>query len=139
MNINIYPPQRPVTTTPTSFSRLRGLVDGVIDICVLSQCAFFVKEHLFNGKGTWVRLPNMPRFQETGMSNIICTKLNRYFYNIPQQPIAGKFSFRARPVVRKMTHLMRSENTKWVAKPYLCSYTLIGVEIVTLKKRCVEK
>ncbi len=45
------------TRTSTSFSSLRVAVDNLLDFCAIPQCAFSVKEHLFTGKGAWVRIP----------------------------------------------------------------------------------
>ncbi len=45
-------------------SSLLGAVESVLDFCLLTQCAFSVKERLFNGRGAWVRIPQMPHFLE---------------------------------------------------------------------------
>ncbi len=45
----------------------------MLDFCPLTLCAFSVNEYLFNGKGAWVPIPQMPHFRKQRCQSLIKT------------------------------------------------------------------
>ncbi len=69
------------TRQPLPSASLRGTVDSVLNFCPRTKCAFSAKEHLFNGKDAWVRIPQVPHFLVNRYVKHYTVKVEQAFYN----------------------------------------------------------